>query len=65
MTHNTIVQGAYLRDIYRSLKSQVSVAKEPHKRDDILQKRPVIIRSLLIEATPYRVPICVIWGGYD
>ena len=28
-------------------------AKEPYKRDYILQKRPVIWRSLLIEATPY------------
>jgi len=36
-----------------SLKLQVSFAKESHKRDDILQKRPTILRSLLIEATPY------------
>ena len=36
-----------------SLKSQVSFAKEPWKRDDILQKRPVIFRSLLNVATPY------------
>ena len=35
-----------------SLKSQVSFAKEPYKRDDILQKRPKILRSLLIVATP-------------
>jgi len=35
------------------LKLQVSFAKEPYKRDDILQKRPVILRSLLILATPY------------
>jgi len=35
-----------------SLKLQVSFAKEPYKRDDILQKRPVILRSLIIEATP-------------
>jgi len=28
-------------------------AKEPYKRDDILQKRPIILRSLLIVATPY------------
>ena len=35
-----------------SLKSYVSFAKEPHKRDDILQKRPVILRSLQIVATP-------------
>jgi len=31
----------------------VSFAKEPYKRDDILQKRPIILRSLLIVATPY------------
>jgi len=35
-----------------SLKLYVSFAKEPYKRDDILQKRPEILRSLLIEATP-------------
>jgi len=35
------------------LKLQVSFAKEPYKRDDILQKRPVISRSQLIVATPY------------
>jgi len=28
-------------------------AKDPHKRDDILQKRPMILRSLLIVTTPY------------
>jgi len=28
------------------------LAKEPYKRDDILQKRPIILRSLLIVATP-------------
>jgi len=36
-----------------SLKLQVSFAKESYKRDDILQKRPIILRSLLIVATPY------------
>jgi len=36
-----------------SLKVQVSFAKEPHTRDDILQKRPIILRRLLIVATPY------------
>ena len=36
-----------------SLKSEVSFAKEPCKRDDILQKRLIISRSLLVEATPY------------
>ena len=36
-----------------SLKLRVSCAKEPYKGDDILQKRPMILRSLLIVATPY------------
>ena len=35
-----------------SLKLQVSFAKEPYKRDDILPKRPIILRRLLIVATP-------------
>jgi len=35
-----------------SLKLQVSFAKEPYKRDYILQKRLIILRSLLIIATP-------------
>jgi len=35
-----------------SLKLQVSLAKEPYKRDDILQKRLIILRSLLHVATP-------------
>jgi len=38
-----------------SLKLKVSFAKEPYKREDILQKRPVILRSLLIVATPYLI----------
>jgi len=37
-----------------SLKLKVSFAKEPYKRDCILQKRPVILRSLLIVATAIR-----------
>jgi len=36
-----------------SLKLRVSCAQEPYKRDDILQKRPIILRTLLILATPY------------
>ena len=35
-----------------SLKVKVFFAKEPYKRDDIPQKRPIILRSLLIVATP-------------
>jgi len=34
------------------LKWYVFWAKEPYKRDYILQKRPIILRSLLIVATP-------------
>ena len=36
-----------------SSKLEVSFAKEPYKKDYILQKRPMILRSLLIVATPY------------
>ena len=35
-----------------SLKLYVSFAKEPYERDDILQKRPIILRSLLFVASP-------------
>jgi len=35
------------------LKLHVSFAKEPYERDNILQKRPIIVRSLLIGAIPY------------
>jgi len=31
---------------------EVAFAKEPYKRDCILQKRPIIVRSVLIAATP-------------
>ena len=36
-----------------SLKTYVSFAKEPYTRDYILQKEPIILRSLLIVDTPY------------
>ena len=36
---------------------QVSFAKEPYKRDDTLQKRPIVLRSLRIEATPCQMDI--------
>jgi len=39
--------------LFGSLKLQVSFAKDPYKRDYIMQKRPMNLRSLLIEATPY------------
>ena len=35
-----------------SLKLKVSFAKEPYKRDDIPQKRPIILKCLLHVATP-------------
>ena len=38
-----------------TLKLHVSFAKEPYTRDDILQKRPLILRSLIIVATPYNI----------
>ena len=37
-----------------SFKLKDSFAKEPYKRDYILQKRPINLRSLLIVATPYQ-----------
>jgi len=45
-----------------SIKLQVSFAKEPYKRDDILQKRPVILSMLLTVATPYRIIFDPVWG---
>jgi len=38
-----------------SLKLYDSFAKEAYKREDLLQKRDMILRSLLLVATPYRV----------
>jgi len=37
-----------------SLKMEVSFTKEPYTRDYILQKKPIILRSLLIIATPHQ-----------
>jgi len=33
-------------------KDKVFLSKEPYKRDNILQKRPIILRSVLIVGTP-------------
>jgi len=44
-----------------SSKLQVSFAKEPYERDGILQKRPIILRGLLIVATPYEHISADIW----
>ena len=38
-----------------SIKLQVSFAKEPYKRDIILQKRPILLSILLTVATPYHI----------
>ena len=40
---------------YHSLQLQVSFAKEPYKRDDILQKRPIMWRSLLLMICIYTI----------
>jgi len=45
-----------------SIKLQVSFAKETYKRDDILQKRPIILSILLTVATPYWLPVCIRGG---
>ena len=50
-TYESVMSMGWLRLV--GLKSYVSFAKESYKRDDILQKRLKILRSLLIEATPY------------
>ena len=39
--------------LVRSIKLQVSFAKEPYERDDILHKTPIILSILLAEATPH------------
>ena len=45
---------------------KISLAKEPYKRDYILQKRPIILRSLLIVATQYViVRVCVVTHWCD
>ena len=39
--------------------------KEPYKRDCILEKRPIFLRSLLIVATPYEYVLAHMWRrGY-
>jgi len=49
-----------------SIKWWVSFAKEPYRRDDILQKRPIILSILLTVATPYQISYiqyCLLWFG--
>jgi len=48
-----MTQMGWLR-LVGSIKLLVSFAKEPYKRNDILQKRPIILSILLSEATTYR-----------
>jgi len=48
---NVDMRALWLR-LVGSLELQVSFAKEPHKRDYVLQKRTMIVRRLLIVATP-------------
>jgi len=50
MSHSTDM--GWLR-LVGSFKLQFSFAKEPYKRDYLLQKRPIILRSLLIVATSH------------
>jgi len=56
MTHSFVASThddtGWLR-LVGSIKLFVSFAKEPYRRDDILQKRPVILSILLTVATPY------------
>ena len=54
-TDSYCITMGWLRSV-GSIKSQVSFAKEPYKRDNILQKRPVIWSILLTLATPYEAP---------
>ena len=42
-----------LLQVIKAIRDSMYDTKEPYKRDDILQKRLVILSSLLIEATPY------------
>ena len=58
MCTHMIMHFAYYRYVHMgwlrlvgSLKSQVSFEKETYKRDNTLQKRPIISRSLLIVGT--------------
>ena len=41
-----------------SMKSQISFVKEPYKRDNILQQRPILLSILLSVATPYCCMAC-------
>ena len=47
----------FTQQIYVFGTGKGSFSKEPYKRNTILQKRPVILRSLSFKATPYPI-----WG---
>jgi len=52
VTHTDMYAMGWLR-LVGFFKSEVTFAKEPYKKDYVLQKRPMNLRSLLIVATPY------------
>jgi len=64
MTHSHVWHDMGWLQLVGSFKLHVSFAKEPYKRDYILQKRPIILRSLLMIATPYHNLGCVV-GSLD
>jgi len=45
----------FTQQIYVFGTGKGSFSKEPYKRNTILQKRPVILRSLSFKATPYPI----------
>ena len=51
-TRPVLLYMGWLR-LVSSLKLQVSFAKEPYQKDDILQKRPIISKGLLMIASVY------------
>jgi len=55
-THDVASIGRLLKIIGLFCKRDLSFAKETYKRDDFLQKRPINLRSLLIEATHMMFP---------
>ena len=44
------------------IRRMVSFAKEPYKRDDILQKRPMILKVYVASIAFVEG---IIWGGFD
>ena len=66
-TYVSQVSSTWWLRLVGSLKLQVSFAKKTYKRDYILQKRPALLRSLPIVATPYSffcIYVCII-GIFD